>query len=110
MAMATNSSSTDRPAATTTVDGAQHTLSLGHGVGRAALIGVALGFVVLATLATAVASIAGLEPLEALGVGSFTALWGGPGFGAMFGAITAITRNERAEALAVAGEQGRVAV
>lgn len=93
--MATNSLPTDRSAAPPTAGAPQDHMSLGHGVARSALIGVAVGFLAMAALATTVARMAGLEPVEALGVGCFTALWGGPGFGAMFGAITAITRNER---------------
>jgi len=96
--MATNSFATGAPAPAP--DPAQDHLSLGRGVARSALIGVAIGFLAMATLATTVACIAGLDLVEALGVGSFTALWGGPGFGAMFGAIAAITRNEQLAATA----------
>ncbi len=72
------------------------TMSLGTGVGRAALVGAAIGFVTMATAATAVGLIGGLPPREAVGIGTFAAVWGGPGFGALVGAISAITRNERA--------------
>ena len=70
-------------------------LSLGDGVGRAALIGAAIGFVTMICVATSIGLIGGLPPLGALAVGTFAAVWGGPGFGAMFGSIAAITRNER---------------
>jgi hypothetical protein len=68
--------------------------TLGAGVGRAALVGAAVGFLLVTCLAMAITRLAGLGPLDALGVGAFAALWGGPGFGAMFGAVTVINRNE----------------
>ena len=72
-------------------------LTMGDGVGRAAFIGAGIGFFVMATAAFAMAVYGGVEPRVAVGVGVFAGMWGGPGFGAMFGAIAAITRNERAE-------------
>lgn len=73
-------------------------MSLGDGVGRGALIGAAIGCVVVASLVTVVGRVAGLGPLDSFGLGLATAVWGGPGFGALFGAIATITRNERAAA------------
>lgn len=70
-------------------------LSLGDGVGRAALIGAAIGFVTVFCVAASIGLIGGLPPLGAIAIGTFAAVWGGPGFGAMFGAIFAITQNER---------------
>lgn len=69
-------------------------LSLGYGVGRAALIGAGIGFVVVALATMAVARLAGLSSLDALGLGAMVGVWSGPGFGALFGAILTITRNE----------------
>ncbi len=73
--------------------------SLGDGVGRAALIGAGIGFATMAGTATAAGLVGGLPLITALGIGTFAAVWGGPGFGALFGAIVAITRNERLAAV-----------
>src|SRR3546814_20307781 len=73
-------------------------MTMGDGVGRAAMIGATIGFVVMSCTAGAIGVAGGLSGMNAVGVGAFAGLWGGPGFGAMFGAITMITRNERAAA------------
>jgi hypothetical protein len=70
-------------------------LTLGDGVGRSALIGAAVGFVVLAVLVTTGGHLLGLEPIDSLAIGTMVAVWAGCGFGSMYGAIAAITRNER---------------
>ena len=70
-------------------------MSMGHGVGRAAVIGATIGFFVMAAVAATVAIFGGMELRNALGLGAFAGFFAGPGFGAMFGGITAITRNER---------------
>lgn len=70
-------------------------MTMGDGVGRAALVGAGLGLIVMSAVAFLIAVFGGMEPRVATGVGLFAGLWGGPGFGAMFGAIAAITRNER---------------
>jgi hypothetical protein len=72
-------------------------LSLGDGVGRAALTGAAIGVVAFFCVAASIGWFGGLPPSGAAAIGAFTAVWAGPGFGAMFGAIYAITRNERLE-------------
>ncbi len=43
--------------------------------------------------------------IDGVAVGAFCAAWGGPGFGAMFGAGAHALRNERRAALAVAATQ-----
>ena len=70
-------------------------ISLGDGVGRAALVGSAIGFVTMTCVATSMGLIGGLTPVDAFGIAAFAAVWGGPGFGGVFGAIIAIDRNER---------------
>jgi hypothetical protein len=74
-------------------------MTLGDGVGRAAMIGASIGFFVMGGVASSIGLFAGLEPRSSVGIGAFVGVWGGPGFGAMFGAIRAITRNERAARL-----------
>jgi hypothetical protein len=81
-------------------------MSLGDGVGRGALIGAAVGFVVVGSLVAAIGRVAGLELLDSLGVAALAAVWGGPGFGSMFGAIATITRNERAAAAVIESAPG----
>ncbi len=73
-------------------------LTLGEGVGRAALLGALVGFVAMAIAATVIARLAGVAPLDAVGLGAMVGVWSGPGFGSLFGAILAITRNELAAA------------
>ncbi|MDQ2650376.1 MAG: hypothetical protein M3Z03_12595 [Actinomycetota bacterium] len=81
-------------------------MTLGPGVGRSALRGAVVGFVFMATAASVVALAGGLSSVNALGIATFAAVWVGPGFGVLFGAIFAITRNEQAEALALAEIRG----
>ncbi len=71
-------------------------MTLGDGVGRGALIGAAVGFVVVAILVTMVGWLAGLAPVDSVGIGAVAAVWAGPGFGAMYGAIAILARDERA--------------
>jgi hypothetical protein len=73
-------------------------LTLGDGVGRAAMIGVAIGLVVVATLAGAIGLAGGMPWNDAVGFGVVVGVWAGPGFGAIIGGTAAIARNERLEA------------
>ena len=57
------------------------------GIGRAAVNGALLGFVVVLAVVTGIALAAGAGLISALGVGAFAALWGGPGWGGMVGAV-----------------------
>ncbi|MGH9042577.1 MAG: hypothetical protein ACRDZ3_20375 [Acidimicrobiia bacterium] len=57
------------------------------GIGRAAVTGALVGFVVVLTLVSGIALAAGAGLIGALGVGAFAALWGGPGWGGMVGAV-----------------------
>ena len=62
------------------------------GIGRAALIGAAIGFVVIGSLGVALALFAGAAPGAAAAVGVFAGVFGGPGFGGMLGAVIHVTR------------------
>lgn len=57
---------------------------------RGSVVGSVVVFLLLGGLALATG--AGLGP--AVGVGAFTAFWGGPGFGGMMGAVLHYSRNE----------------
>jgi hypothetical protein len=57
------------------------------GIGRAAVAGACVGFLVVLTLVGGIVLAAGAGVVSALGVGAFVALWGGPGWGGMVGAV-----------------------
>ena len=57
------------------------------GFGRAAATGAVIGYFVVLTIVTGIALAAGAGVVSALGVGAFAALWGGPGWGGMIGAV-----------------------
>ena len=57
------------------------------GFGRAAVVGAVIGYFVVLTIVTGIALAAGAGVVSALGVGAFAALWGGPGWGGMIGAV-----------------------
>jgi hypothetical protein len=57
------------------------------GFGRAAAIGAVIGSLVVLTTVTGLVLAAGAGVVSALGVGAFAALWGGPGWGGMIGAV-----------------------
>jgi hypothetical protein len=56
------------------------------GIGRAAVIGAILGYLVVFPLVSVILLVAGAGLVSAVAVGAYVAIWGGPGFGAMFGA------------------------
>lgn len=56
------------------------------GIGRAAVIGAVLGYLVVLPLVSVILLVAGAGLVSAVAVGAYVAIWGGPGFGAMFGA------------------------
>ena len=58
----------------------------GAGIGRAAVIGAILGYLVVFPLVSAILLVAGAGLVSAVALGAYVAIWGGPGFGAMFGA------------------------
>jgi hypothetical protein len=51
--------------------------------------------VVMGRLVTTRGPLLGQGPLDSLAIGTMVAVWAGCGFGSMYGAIAAITRNER---------------
>lgn len=63
------------------------------GIGKAFIAGSVIGFVLSFTLFGGVALLAGLGVGAAIGIGMFTALWGGPGFGGMMGAVLHFTKT-----------------
>ncbi len=58
-------------------------------VGRAAVRGAAVGFVAVGLLVALGGILCGLSTASATGLGVFVAMWGGLGFGFMFGASCA---------------------
>lgn len=60
------------------------------------MVGSSIGIVATVILGTAALWLVGLETSSAVGVATFAAVWVGPGFGVLFGAVTVISRNERA--------------
>jgi hypothetical protein len=63
---------------------------LGRAFVRGSIVGAVAMFVLLGGMALAV----GMGNGAALGVGAFTAFWGGPGFGGMMGAVLHYSRTE----------------
>jgi hypothetical protein len=72
-------------------------LTVEQRVGRAAWRGVLIGLVAMAALGTGLGLATGYDMIESLGLGAFAAIWGGPGFGGMLGAILAYVRAEQRE-------------
>ncbi len=64
------------------------------GLGRTFVVGSIIGAVLVFVFFLVVLTAAGVSPAAAIGVGSFTAFWGGPGFGGMMGAILHHTRHD----------------
>ncbi|HKY16763.1 MAG TPA: hypothetical protein VJM33_17690, partial [Microthrixaceae bacterium] len=64
-------------------------------VGRAAVWGAAVGFVLFTVFVGLLGSWGGLNHAGALFLGMFTGFWGGLGFGAMVGGVVALNRAER---------------
>jgi hypothetical protein len=63
-------------------------------VARSAVVGALVGIVMFTVAISGLGLWVGLEPPAAIGLGLFTALWGGLGFGGMLGAVIAINRIE----------------
>jgi hypothetical protein len=60
---------------------------------RPAAIGAATGFAVMTLIVTIGGTVAGIEPGAAFGLGVFTGMWGGAGFGFMMGATLPFARH-----------------
>jgi hypothetical protein len=66
-------------------------------LGRAVVIGCALGVVGMTALVFGMGMIAGFGAGASLGLGLFCAFWGGLGFGSMFASVLVAVREERRE-------------
>lgn len=64
----------------------------GPRVGRPAAVGAAIGFTLIAVVATVAGSIGGLGLGPSVGLGIFIGMWGGVGSGFMIGAIIPFAR------------------
>ena len=64
------------------------------GLARAFVWGSVVGSVAVFVLLGGLTLAAGMGAAAALGVGAFTAFWGGPGFGGMMGAVLHYSRTE----------------
>ena len=64
------------------------------GLARAFVRGSVVGSVAVFVLLGGLTLAAGVGAAAALGVGAFTAFWGGPGFGGMMGAVLHYSRTE----------------
>jgi hypothetical protein len=64
------------------------------GLVRAFIVGSIVGFVVTFVLCGGIALACGFSSGASLGVAAYTAVWGGPGFGGMMGAVLRYSRNE----------------
>jgi hypothetical protein len=62
-------------------------------IGRSAMIGVVIGFFTVMIAVTIGSLLLGIEPGGALGIGGFVGVWGGGGFGFMFGATIPLARH-----------------
>lgn len=62
-------------------------------VGRAAAFGALIGMALFTVVVGGACLLLGLSFVTSLGLGAFTALWGGLGFGAMAGGVTAFNRE-----------------
>ena len=73
----------------------QHDFLGVEGIGRAFIIGSAIGFVVIFATIALITRMAGADWAPAVAVGAFAALWGGPGFGGMLGLILSASRTPK---------------
>lgn len=59
-------------------------------IAKGAAIGAVIGFVFVMLLYGGICLAVGYDDMGALGVALFAGIWGGPGFGAMMGAVVAM--------------------
>ena len=64
------------------------------GLARAFAVGSIVGFIATFAVFGGLTLAVGLGVGPTIGVGLFTAFWGGPGFGGMMGAVLHYSRNE----------------
>ena len=67
-------------------------------LGRSALLGAAIGFLVVAVVIGILGTIAGMPAIGAFGMGAMVGVWGGAGFGFMLGGTVPFARYLDAEA------------
>lgn len=60
---------------------------------RPAVIGAVTGFAVVTMMVTIGGAVSGIEPGAAFGLGVFTGMWGGTGFGFLMGATLPFARQ-----------------
>lgn len=63
-----------------------HVLTADERLGRAFVRGTIVGTILVFLFCAGLSLLAGLDVGPAIGIGAFTAFWGGPGFGGMMGA------------------------
>lgn len=63
-------------------------------IARSAAIGAVIGFVLVAVVYGGISLFAGSGNEGAMGIAVFAGIWGGPGFGAMMGAVVAAHSRE----------------
>lgn len=78
------------------------------GVGRAAVRGAIIGTVVVAGVVVAITLYAGASLGDAVGMAAYAAFFGGPGFGAMLGAVHFLSREHSSAPAAVAASAEQV--
>jgi hypothetical protein len=83
-----------RPAPDTSPPSTAPSTSDDAGLARAFVRGSVVGSVAVFVLLGGLTLAAGMGAAAALGVGAFTAFWGGPGFGGMMGAVLHYSRTE----------------
>ena len=62
-------------------------------IGRAAMVGAAIGFALVTIVITIAGTLGGIEPVSAFGLGVFVGFWGGGGFGFMTAASLSAARH-----------------
>jgi hypothetical protein len=62
-----------------------HAPTDGAGIGRSAIVGAAVGFLVVTIGVTVAGTLGGIGFGASLGLGAFVGMWGGAGFGFMMG-------------------------
>lgn len=62
-------------------------------IGRNALVGAAAGFLAVTTAITVAGTLGGIGAVDSFGIGAFTGIWGGAGFGFMMGATIPLARH-----------------
>ncbi len=75
-----------------------------EGLARSFIVGAVVGGVGTFAVMLAITYNATSQWAPALAVAAYTACWGGPGFGGMLGAVSAMTRQEHRDAAAASAQ------